>query len=108
VPPSSEKKPAVVSEKAVKLPQSGGKLWQRVMARPVEGNSRGEAMANRKRRRNRLVVLKALCALMVGGCLVLPLGGLAFPYLDIPNLPFSFIEAVFSATVGFGIADLLG
>jgi hypothetical protein len=68
----------------------------------------GEAMANRKRRRNRLVILKGLCALMVGGCLILPLGGLVFPYLDIPNLPFSVIEAVVSASVGFGIADLLG
>ena len=65
-------------------------------------------MANRKQRRNRLVILKALCALIVGGCLVLPLGGLVFPYLDIPVLPFNVIEAVVSATVGFGIADLLG
>ena len=64
-------------------------------------------MANRKQRRNRLVILKALCALVVGGCLVLPLGGLVFPYLDIPNLPFSVIEAVVSASVGFSIADLL-
>jgi hypothetical protein len=64
-------------------------------------------MANRKQRRNRLVILKALCALIVGACLVLPLGGLVFPYLDIPNLPFSVVEAVVSASVGFGIADLL-
>ena len=55
---------------------------------------------------NRSVILKALCAVLVG-CLVLPLGGLAFPYLDIPNLPFSVIEAVVSASVGFSIADLL-
>ncbi len=53
------------------------------------------------------VVLKALCAAMVG-CLVLPLGGLLFPYLDIPVLHFNVIEAVVSATVGFGIAELLG
>jgi hypothetical protein len=77
------------------------------MARVGE-KSRGEAMAKRKQRRNRLVILKALCALIVGGCLVLPLGGLVFPYLDIPNLPFSVIEAVVSASVGFSIADLLG
>lgn len=65
-------------------------------------------MANRKARRNRrLVILKVLCALMVGGVLVLPLGGLVFPYLDIPNLPFSVIEAVVSTAAGFGIADLL-
>ena len=64
-------------------------------------------MANRKARRNRLVILKAICALIVGSCLILPLGGLVFPYLDIPNLPFSVIEAVVSASVGFSIADLL-
>jgi hypothetical protein len=45
---------------------------------------------------------------MVGGCLILPLGGLVFPYLDIPNLPFSLIEAVVSTSIGFGIAGLLG
>ena len=55
---------------------------------------------------NRSVILKALCAVLVG-CLVLPLGGLVLPYLDIPNLPFSVIEAVVSASVGFSIADLL-
>ena len=86
------------------------KRWQLAAAhngarwREFEG---GEAMANRKQRRNRLVILKALCALIVGGCLVLPLGGLVLPYLEIPNLPFSVIEAVVSASVGFGIADLL-
>jgi hypothetical protein len=53
------------------------------------------------------VVLRALCAAMVG-CLVLPLGGLVFPYLDIPILHFNVIEAVVSATVGFGIAELVG
>jgi hypothetical protein len=53
------------------------------------------------------LILKALCAVMVG-CLVLPLGGLLFPYLDIPILHFNVIEAVVSATVGFGIAELLG
>jgi hypothetical protein len=53
------------------------------------------------------VVLKTLCAAMVG-CLVLPLGGFVFPYLDIPMLHFNVIEAVVSATVGFGIAELLG
>ena len=56
---------------------------------------------------NHPVILKALCAALVG-CLILPLGGLVFPYLDIPVLPFNVIEAVLSATVGFGIAELLG
>jgi hypothetical protein len=31
-----------------------------------------------------------------------------FPYLDVPVLPFSAIEAVVSATLGFGIAGFLG
>ena len=56
---------------------------------------------------NRSVILKTLCAVLVG-CLVLPLGGLVVPYLDIPVLPFNVIEAVLSTTVGFGIAELLG
>src|SRR6516225_143468 len=56
---------------------------------------------------NCMAIVKVLWVAIVGGLLVLPLGDLVFPYLDIPNLPFSFIEAVVSATVGFGIADLL-
>jgi hypothetical protein len=56
---------------------------------------------------NHPVILKALCATLVG-CLILPLGGMVFPYLDIPVFPFNVIEAVVSATVGFGIAELLG
>jgi hypothetical protein len=56
---------------------------------------------------NHPVILKALCAVLVG-CLILPLGSLLFPYLDIPVLPFNVIEAVVSATVGFGIAELFG
>ena len=56
---------------------------------------------------NRPVILKTLCAAFVG-CLLLPLGSLVFPYLDMPVLPFNVIEAVVSATLGFGIAELLG
>jgi hypothetical protein len=56
---------------------------------------------------SRSVILKTLCAVLVG-CLVLPLGGLVFPYLDIPVLSFNVIAAVVSTTVGFGIAELLG
>ena len=56
---------------------------------------------------NRSVILKALCAALVG-CLLLPVGTFVFPYLDIPILPFNVLEAVLSATVGFGIAELLG
>jgi hypothetical protein len=52
------------------------------------------------------VTLKVLCAGLVG-CLVLPLGGLLLPYIDVPILPFNAIEAMVSATVGFGIAGLL-
>ena len=53
------------------------------------------------------VILKLLCAAFVG-CLILPLGSMLFPYLDVPVLPFSAIEAVVSATLGFGIAGFLG
>jgi hypothetical protein len=56
---------------------------------------------------NRLVVLRVLCAALIG-CLLLPLGNLLFPYLDIPIFPFNLIEAVVSATLGFGIAEMLG
>jgi hypothetical protein len=56
---------------------------------------------------NRLVILKALCAALVG-CFLLPVGTLVFPYLDIPILPFTVLEAVVSATIGFGMAELLG
>jgi hypothetical protein len=38
------------------------------------------------------VVLKLLCAAFVG-CLMLPLGGMVYPYLDVPALPFTAIEA---------------
>jgi hypothetical protein len=53
------------------------------------------------------VIMKALCAGLVG-CLLLPLGTLLFPYLDIPVLHFNVIEAVVGATLGFGIAEWLG
>jgi hypothetical protein len=36
---------------------------------------------------SRPVILKVLCALLVG-CLLLPLGQSLFPYLNIPVLPF--------------------
>jgi len=52
-------------------------------------------------------VLKVLCAALVG-CLFLPLGGMLFPYVGIPLLPFTVIEAVLGATLGFGIAGWLG
>ncbi len=53
------------------------------------------------------VILKVLCAGLVG-CLLLPLGSLVFPYLDIPVFPFDVMEAVMGATLGFGMAELLG
>ena len=56
---------------------------------------------------NHPVILKALCAGLVG-CLLLALGPLFFPYLDIPTLPFNVIEAVLGATLGLGIAGWLG
>jgi hypothetical protein len=53
------------------------------------------------------VVLKLLCAALVG-CLLLPVGGMLFPYVGIPLLPFTLLEAVLGATLGFGIAGWLG
>ncbi len=52
------------------------------------------------------VIRKALSAALVGS-LLLPLGSLLLPYLDIPVLPFDVMEAVVSATRGFGIAEWL-
>jgi hypothetical protein len=65
------------------------------------------AIAGRGLMLSRAVVLKVLCAAMVG-CLVLPLGSMLSPYVEIPILAFNAIEAVVSATVGFSIAELLG
>ena len=45
------------------------------------------------------LILKALCAGLVG-CLLLAIGSLVFPYLDIPVLSFNVIEAVVSTTLG--------
>ena len=55
---------------------------------------------------DRAEFLKVLCALLAG-CLLLPLGQLLFPYLDIPVLPFDAMEAVLGTTLGFGIGELL-
>ena len=52
------------------------------------------------------LILKALCAGLVG-CLLLAIGPLVFPYLDIPVFSFNVIEAVVSTTLGFGLAALL-
>jgi hypothetical protein len=49
------------------------------------------------------LILKVLCAGLVG-CLLLAIGPLIFPYLDIPILPFNVIEAVVSTTLGFAAA----
>jgi hypothetical protein len=52
------------------------------------------------------LILKALCAGLVG-CLLLAIGPLILPYLDIPVFPINVIEAVVSTTLGFGLAALL-
>ena len=56
---------------------------------------------------NRSVILKALCAALVA-CFLLPMGTIVFAYLDIPIFPFTTLEAVVSATLGFRMAELLG
>lgn len=53
---------------------------------------------------NKPIVLKLLCVALVAS-LVFPLGRMIYPYVahDIGHLPFGAIQAIFSATLGFGI-----
>jgi hypothetical protein len=55
------------------------------------------------------VVTKLLCVALVAA-IVLPVGRLLFPYVshELTGMQFQAIEAVLSATVGFGIYSILG
>jgi hypothetical protein len=55
------------------------------------------------------VVIKLLCVALVAA-IVLPAGRLLFPYVshELTGMQFQAIEAVLSATVGFGIYSILG
>jgi hypothetical protein len=53
---------------------------------------------------NQPIVIKLMCVALVAS-IMFPLGQMVFPYVatEIGDLPFSAIEAVLSATIGFGI-----
>ena len=58
---------------------------------------------------DRPFVTKLLCISFVAA-IMLPLGRILFPYVsgDLSQMQFQAIEAVISATVGFGIYGILG
>ena len=55
------------------------------------------------------MLTRLLCVALVAA-LMLPLGGLLFPYVShaLTGIQFQAIEAVVSATLGFGISSILG
>ena len=55
------------------------------------------------------VVTKLLCVALVAA-IVLPVGRILFPYVspELTGIQFQAIEAVLSATVGFGIYSIFG
>ena len=55
------------------------------------------------------LMTKLLCVAFVAAVMV-PLGGLLFPYVShqLSGIQFQAIEAVVSATLGFGISSVLG
>jgi hypothetical protein len=58
---------------------------------------------------DKAVVTKLLCVALVAA-IVLPVGRILFPYVshELTGMQFQAIEAVLSATVGFGIYSILG
>jgi hypothetical protein len=58
---------------------------------------------------DKAVVTKLLCVALVAA-IVLPVGRILFPYVshELSGMQFQAIEAVLSATVGFGIYSILG
>ena len=57
----------------------------------------------------RAMLMRLLCVALVAA-LMLPLGGALFPYVrdELTGIQFQAIEAVVSATLGFGISSILG
>jgi hypothetical protein len=57
---------------------------------------------------NRAIVIRLLCVALVAG-LMLPLGSAVFPYVShaLDGTQFQALEAVLSATLGFGIYSLI-
>ena len=58
---------------------------------------------------DRTMLMRLLCIALVAA-IMLPLGRLLFPYVshELTGLQFQAIEAVVSATLGFGISSILG
>ena len=58
---------------------------------------------------DKAVVIKLLCVALVAA-IVLPVGRILFPYVshELTGMQFQAIEAVLSATVGFGIYSIFG
>ena len=58
---------------------------------------------------DRPLIVRLLCIAVVAA-VMLPLGRLLFPYVsaDLSRMQFQAIEAVISATLGFGIYGVLG
>jgi hypothetical protein len=58
---------------------------------------------------DKAVVTKLLCVALVAA-IVLPVGRILFPYVspELTGIQFQAIEAVLSATVGFGIYSIFG
>lgn len=58
---------------------------------------------------DRAMLTRLLCVAFIAA-LMLPLGRLLFPYVshELTGIQFQAIEAVVSATLGFGISSILG
>ena len=58
---------------------------------------------------NRTLLVRLLCVALVAA-IMLPLGSAVFPYVShaLDGTQFQALEAVISATLGFGISSLLG
>jgi hypothetical protein len=58
---------------------------------------------------DRTMLTRLLCVALVAA-IMLPLGRLLFPYVshELTGIQFQAIEAVVSATLGFGISSILG
>ena len=58
---------------------------------------------------DRAMLMRLLCVALVAA-LMLPLGGALIPYVshELTGTRFQAIEAVISATLGFGISSILG
>jgi hypothetical protein len=56
---------------------------------------------------NQALIIRILCVIMVAA-VMLPVGGLLFPYVShlLSGMQFQAIEAVLSATLGFGISAI--